>query len=110
MSTIETTPSVATVDSNVAPASGQADGAPPKAEATPNASVGFEQFLSQFRKYESVIVSVVFCYVLPTNYNDLFCATRISCPQQPLMTNSSMRWPPSINVSHNLPVKNLQRS
>jgi len=56
MSTIETALSVANVDSNVSPASGQADGALPK---TSNPSVGFEQFLDQFRKYESVLVSAV---------------------------------------------------
>jgi hypothetical protein len=59
MSTIETALSVANVDSNVSPASGQADGALPKAETTSKPSIGFEQFLNQFRKYESVLVSVV---------------------------------------------------
>jgi hypothetical protein len=58
MSTIETIPSVANVDSNVSPASGQADGALPKAESTSNSSVGFNEFLKQFRKYESVLVSL----------------------------------------------------
>jgi hypothetical protein len=47
MSSIEVTSSVASADANVAPASGQANGALPP--------VGFEQFLSQFRKYESVL-------------------------------------------------------
>jgi hypothetical protein len=54
MSTIETASSVANVDSDIAPASGQAE-APPNAEATSNPPVGFQQFLSQFRKYESVL-------------------------------------------------------
>jgi len=56
MSSIETALSVANVDSNVSPASGQADGALPTASIP---SVGFEQFLNQFRKYESVLVSVI---------------------------------------------------
>jgi hypothetical protein len=58
MSTIEAALSVANVDNNKSPASGQADGAFLKAESTSSPSVGFEQFLDQFRKYESVLVSV----------------------------------------------------
>jgi hypothetical protein len=50
MSNIEITSSVASADANVAPASGQANGALAGTE-----TVGFEQFLSQFRKYESVL-------------------------------------------------------
>jgi hypothetical protein len=60
MSTIESIPSVPNVDSNVVPASGQADAALPSAEATSVPSIGFAQFLSQFRVYESVLVSSVF--------------------------------------------------
>jgi hypothetical protein len=55
MSTIESIPSVPNVDSNVVPASGQADAALPSAEATSVPSIGFAQFLSQFRVYESVL-------------------------------------------------------
>ena len=54
MSTIETS-SVASADTIVAPASGQATGAPLSSTTTE----GFAQFLDGFRKYESVLVSQI---------------------------------------------------
>ncbi|KAJ3502760.1 hypothetical protein NLJ89_g8738 [Agrocybe chaxingu] len=55
MSTIEsTTLFVSAADVNVAPASGQANGALP-APAAPSADEGFTRFLKDFRKYESVL-------------------------------------------------------
>jgi len=56
MSTIETnTPSVASADATVAPASGQANGALPTPPQATSSQEGFQRFLQDFRKYESVI-------------------------------------------------------
>jgi len=55
MSTIETNqPSVASADTIVAPASGQANGALPT--PTSSSQEGFQRFLQDFRKYETVVV------------------------------------------------------
>jgi len=64
MSTIE---SVIIADSN-APASGQADGADPSVPPS-SSPVVFEQFVSDFRKYEMVLVSDILLYCLCNRLN-----------------------------------------
>jgi len=66
MSTIETTPQpiVATEDVNKTPASGQANGAT-TTPAVPAANIeGFDRWIKDFQKYETILVSSSVCCVL----------------------------------------------